>query len=88
MTVDYRAEIKFLGIQITDKLKWHSHVELQAGKLCKVAFMVKSLKEVLGPNLIRNIYFAKCHSLLRFCVLFCGGAGDEKLLEYLEFKIE
>jgi len=24
MTVDYTAEIKFLGIQITDTLKWHS----------------------------------------------------------------
>ena len=88
MNVDYTAEIKFLGIQITDTLKWHCHVQLLAGKLCKVAFMIKSFKKVLSPNLIRNIYFAKCHSLLRFCVLFCGGAGDEKLLEYLEFKIE
>jgi len=52
MNVDYTAEIKFLGIQITDKLKWHSHVQLLAGKLCKVTFMIKSLKEVLSPNLI------------------------------------
>ena len=27
------AEIKFLGIQITDTLKWHSHIQLLAGKL-------------------------------------------------------
>ena len=47
MNVDYTAEVKFLGIQITDTLKWHSHVQLLAGKLCKVAFMIKSLKEVL-----------------------------------------
>ena len=52
MNMDYTAEIKFLGIQITDTLKWHSHVQLLAGKLCKVAFMIKSLKEVLSPNLI------------------------------------
>jgi len=50
--VDYTAEIKFLGIQFMDTLKWHSHVQLLAGKLCKVAFMIKSLKEVLSPNLI------------------------------------
>ena len=25
MTMDYTAEIKFLGIQITDTLKWHPH---------------------------------------------------------------
>jgi len=59
--VNYTVEIKFLGIQITDTLKWHSHVQLLAGKLCKVAFMIKSLKEVLRPNLIRNIYFTKFH---------------------------
>jgi len=54
MTMDYIAEIKFLGIQITDTLKWHSHIHLLAGKLCKVAFIIKSLKEVLSPNLIRT----------------------------------
>jgi len=57
MNVDYTGGIKFLGIQITDTLKWHSHVQLLAGKLCKVAFMIKSLKEVLSPNLIRNVHF-------------------------------
>jgi len=40
MNVDYTAEIKFLGIQIMDTLKRHSHVQLLAGKLCKVAFMM------------------------------------------------
>jgi len=39
MNMDYTAEIKFLGIQIMDTLKW----QLLAGKLCKVAFMIKSL---------------------------------------------
>jgi len=37
--------------------------------------MIKSLKEVLSLNLIRNIYFTKFHSLLRFGILFWGGAG-------------
>jgi hypothetical protein len=37
MTVDYTAEMKFLDIQIMDKLKWHSHIQLLASKLCKVA---------------------------------------------------
>jgi hypothetical protein len=52
MNVDFTTEIKFLGIQITDTLKWHPHIQLLAGKLCKVALMMKSLKEVLSPNLI------------------------------------
>ena len=39
--------------------------------------MIKSLGEVLSLNFIRNIYFTKFHSLLRFGILFWGGAGDE-----------
>jgi hypothetical protein len=64
------AEMKFLGIQITDTLKWHSNIQLLASKLSKVAFMIKSLKEIPSPNLIQNIYFSKFHSLLRFGILF------------------
>ena len=52
MNVDYTAEIKSLGIQIMDTLKWHCHIQLLARKLCNVAFMIKSLKEVLSLNLI------------------------------------
>jgi hypothetical protein len=39
-TMDYTAEIKFRGIQITDTLKWHSYVQLLASKLSKVAFVI------------------------------------------------
>jgi hypothetical protein len=77
MNVDYTPEIKFLDIQITDTLKWHCHIQLLAGTLCKVAFKIKSLKEVLSLNLIRNIYFTKFHSLLRFGILFWGGGEQE-----------
>ena len=74
MNVDYTAEIKFLGIQITGTLKWHSHIQLLAGKMCKVAFMIKSLKEVLSPNLIQKhlLYKISLTSLVWYIIL--GGS--------------
>jgi hypothetical protein len=80
-TVDYTAVI-----QITDTLKWHSHIQLLASKLSKVAFMIKSLKEILSPNLICNIYFTKFHSLLRFGLLFWEGAGGELTTRILRIQ--
>jgi hypothetical protein len=50
--LDYTAETKLLGIHITETLKWSSHVQLLASKLSKVFFMIKSLKEILSPNMI------------------------------------
>jgi hypothetical protein len=66
LTMTYTSEMKFLVIRITDTLKWHSHVQLLANKLSKVAFMIKSLKEILSLYLIQNIYLSKFHSLLQF----------------------
>ena len=45
-TVAYTSETNFLGIRITDSLKWYSHIQLLANKLSKVTFMIKSLKEI------------------------------------------
>ena len=88
MNVDYTDEIKFIGIKITDTLKWHSHIQLLAGKLYKVAFMIKSLKEVVSPNLIRNIYFTKFHPPLWFGILFLGGAVGELTTRILRIQNE
>ena len=76
MNLDYINETKFLGIHIRETLKCNSHVQSLASKLSKVSFMTKSLKEILSPNMIRNIYFTKFQSLLQFGILFWGrGTG-------------
>ena len=74
MNLDYIIEMKFLGIYITETLKWNSHVQSLARKLSKVSFMIKSL-EILSPSMIQNIYFTKFPSLLRFGILFWGDWG-------------
>ena len=73
MTVAYTSETKFLAIQITDSLKWHSHIQLLANKLSKVTFMIKSLKEILSSNFIRTIYFTKFHL---FGLVYYAGGGS------------
>jgi hypothetical protein len=77
MNLVYSAETKFLGIYITETLKWNSHVQSLATKLSKVSYMIKSLKEILSQHMIRNIYFTKFQLLLRFGILFWGGMGGE-----------
>jgi len=48
--------------------------------------MMKSLKEILSLNLIRNIYFTKFHSLLCYGILFWGGAGGELTTRILRIQ--
>ena len=46
--LDYVADLKFLGLHITETLNWNIHLQTLAHKLSKVAFMIKSLKTHLG----------------------------------------
>jgi hypothetical protein len=77
MNLNYTNETKFLGIHITETLKWNSHVKALASKLSKISFMIKSLRKVLSTNMIWNTYFTKFYSLLRFGILFWGEWGGE-----------
>jgi hypothetical protein len=86
MNLVYTAETKFLGIYITETLKWNSHVQSLATKLGKVSYMIKSLKEILSQYMIRHIYVTKFQSLLRFGILFWGGMGGE--LNTRTFRIQ
>jgi hypothetical protein len=56
-------------------LKWSTHIQLLENKLCKVAFMITSLKKIMSPYIMSNIYFSKFQSLLWFGILFWGGLG-------------
>jgi hypothetical protein len=58
-----------------EKLKCRTHVQSPANKLSMLSFMIKSLKEIMSPFMIRNIYFSKFQLFLQFSVLFGGGGG-------------
>jgi hypothetical protein len=55
--LSYTVETKSQGVHITETLKWNTHVQSLANTLSKVSLMIKSLKEIVIPFTIRNIYF-------------------------------
>ena len=60
-SLEYVADLKFLGIYITETLNWNIHQQSLAHKLS----MIKTLKETLSPYMIRHIYFTKFQAILR-----------------------
>jgi hypothetical protein len=52
LNLEYTDETKFLGIHITETLKWNSNVQSLSNKLSKVSFMIKSSKGILSPFMI------------------------------------
>ena len=75
--LNYITQTKFLGIHITESLKWNFHANTLASKLCKVLYMIKSLRETLSTYMTRNLYFTKFQSILRFGILLWRGVGGK-----------
>jgi hypothetical protein len=76
MDITYKSELQFLGIYITENLKWSIQIKSLSPKLSKVCYVIKSLKEVMSPCMIRSIYYAHFHALLRYGIIFCGGDNE------------
>jgi hypothetical protein len=55
INITYQSELRFLGIYITENLTWGAHARSLRAKLCKVIYIVKTLKETMSPYMIRNI---------------------------------
>jgi len=77
LSLECTAETTFLGIHVTETLKWNSHVQSLANKLRKVSFMIKSSKGILSPYVIQSVYFTKSQALLWCGILSWVGIGGE-----------
>jgi len=51
------SEFKFLGMNVTENLDWHIHVQSLCGSLGKIYYIIKSLKD-MRFHTVQMIYFA------------------------------
>ena len=73
MDTGYKKVAKFLGLYLTEGIKWNMHIQHLSNTLNKNYYVLQSLKPVISINTVRSIYFANFHSHLRYGILFWGG---------------
>lgn len=76
-------EIKYLGIIIDRNLKFKSHINVLTGRVRKLIYVFKTLRNIANPITIRTVYFALCLSIITYCIPCWGGAA-KTLLKPLE----
>jgi hypothetical protein len=84
--VNYSSETKFLGLHLTECLKWEAHIRYLSMKLNKSIYVLQSLKYNTSTNIWRSMYFAQFHSYIRYGIIFWGNNGESK--KNLSFKKE
>ena len=76
--IKYKNETKFLGLYLTEDVKWEVHINHVCNLLNKNYYVLQSLKSVTSLNTLRNVYFANFHSHLRYGILFWGSDPKSK----------
>jgi hypothetical protein len=71
--ISYISQLEFLGIHISCALTWSTQIKALCANLSKVCYMIKMLKDELNLYMLRNIYFAKFQSVMRYGIILWGG---------------
>jgi hypothetical protein len=64
--IAFKPEARFLGIYITENVKWNVQVHSLCSSLSYISHIIKLLKAVLSPYILSSIYFAYCQLHLRY----------------------
>ena len=73
----YSSSVKFLGIDISENLSWLNHTQYICLKLSKALYLIKSLRNSVSLQVLRNVYFTKFESIFKYGIMFWGGGGKE-----------
>jgi len=71
--IAYKSDTKFLGIHITENLKWITHIRTLRLQLSKVRYVIKSVQGIMG---MISFYHSKFESLVRYGVIFCWADNE------------
>jgi hypothetical protein len=76
-----------IGICIIDSHIWKTHVDLLVPKLSGACYAVRYLSHISNINILKLIYFAYFHSLIKYRIIFWGNSSDNKKVFTLQKKI-
>jgi hypothetical protein len=85
--LNYTSHLKFLGIYITDNLNWSTHIQALSSNLIRALYIIKTLRGILSTSVLRNIYFTKLQSILRYGTIFWGGESEPREVFKLQKKV-
>lgn len=67
--------VKFLGLNIDQKLTWENHIGVTCGKISALCFLIKQLRGTVGEHTMRLVYFGLVQSVLQYGLLFWGSSA-------------
>ena len=71
-------EIQFLGLTVNENLNWESHIQTLKTNLNSKIYALRILKDTLDVKSLIQVYYAICHSLIRYGIIFWGSSHNSE----------
>ena len=87
--IEKTDSLKYLGVNIDDKLSWKNHIDILSTKLSKICGIIYKLRHYVPLSSLKSVYYSLFHSHLQYSLLNWGRAAKTHLhkLEVLQNKI-
>lgn len=82
-TLERSSEIKYLGVIIDENLSFKSHIQVLSKRIRKLLYVFKTLRHIVTPTTLKQVYYALCQSLITYCIS-CWGGAPKSTLKQLE----
>ena len=79
LPLEYKSNVKFLGVILDDNLKFNNHIKLICTKISKSIGILNSIKHFVPTELLHNLYFSFIYPYLNYCVVIWGGTFSTHL---------
>lgn len=74
------CSLRYLGVILDENLNFKNHISMTAGRVRKLIYTMKLLREPADTQLLRMVYLALCQSILSYCILVWGGSAKSYLI--------
>src|SRR5215510_14965236 len=69
------TNIRFLGLQLDNKLTWKAYSQELVIKLNKACYAIRAIKPLVSHKVLISIYYSYFHSVLKYGVMFRGSSA-------------
>ena len=80
--IEQTKSIKYFGILVDDKLKWHEHIDFVSNKLSAANGILRKLLRYVPQNALISEYYSLAHSYLQYAILCWGNASIKELKKF------
>lgn len=81
--IEHVTKIRYLGINIDQRLKWDLQIDLMINRLKKLIYIFLTVREFLPLNSLKMIYYALAESIIQYGII-CWGGSFKNVLNRLQ----